>query len=635
MNRLVCNFVVLIYLLSPLSVAANEVKKGKVVVSQFSEFTEITEHVAEFSSWPELKQYLADNLASKPEDTLKAIVQFHKTLPQLTPEQLSSFNLHWANNEKVLGQIEAASKKLSLVTPELLSEAEQLEYFVAKGQLLLVKHQLFEAAGAWRAAYDKSQSLGKINLSNDVSLQLAELYYELNAQKQAELWLQKVQFDISDNTDLATLIETSVKLAQLQTKLSLFVEAEQTLKNTIDYLATKNLVAIQSALRFQLAEVYHSWQKFDLVRALYEQAFVAGQKSRDVNQQMKALVGLMELDLQTESPWQANKTLVQADKLEAYLFDRETRLAFWQTKAKVLAAKGSYYSALAVLAKYEQALNMDKQELEWLEMLDDKLMWQLKSGQTSSVQDTFKAYQNLSNKVSQLDTSSKISFLQQSREFDRQQTLVDKQQALEQLQALEFANETSSNRVTALYIVIVLLMGAAAVSLYWLYRKFNYEKDQDSLVDPVSGAYNHRFLSRQFDYLKYKKHGVSLVMFDIDRMADINAKLGHELADHLLYKVVQRLKNRLFKNTWLIRTSADRFVVLANNFDRKQVFILAEILRKELNSSDFKIHKHKVKLRASFAALECLPEQDLEAIKHKLQLTVSQAKLQGGDKTCA
>ncbi len=635
MNKLFYHFSVLICLLLPALAMANESNKGKVLVSQFSEFTEITEHIPEFSSWSDLKGYLDANLATKPEQALKAIDQFDNNKPQLSPEQLASFDLYWAKAEKNLGQLQAAKNKLAMVTAELLSENEQLQYYLVKGDLLLVEHELFEAASALNSAYQQATLLGQSNISNHVSLQLADLYFELNAKRQAELWLDRVTFDVSDNTELATLIETSVKLAQLQTNLSLYGQAEQTLKATIDYLATKNLTAIQSSLRFQLAEVYQSWQKFDLVRSIYEQAFLVAQKSRDTTGQMRALVGLMELDLLTESPWQANKTLVQADKLESYLFDQEVRLMFWQVKAKVLAAKGSYYSALAVLSKYEQAINKDKQEQQWLHMLDDKLLWQLKSGQVSSVQDTFKAYQNLSNKVSQLDTSSKISFLQQSREFDRQQRLVEKQQALAQVQALESEKETAKKRVSALWLVIILIVIAASVALYWLYRKFNFDKDQDSLVDPVSGAYNHRFLSRQFDYLKFKKHRVSLVMFDIDGMANINAKLGHELADHLLYKVVDRLRNRLFRNTWLIRTSADRFVVLANNFDHKQAFILAEILRKELNSDDFKIHKHRVKLRASFAALECAQDQDLEAIKTRLQTTVSQAKRQGGNQTCA
>lgn len=465
MNKLFSNFVVLICLLISMSVTANESNKGKVVVSQFSEFTEITEHIPEFSSWSELKQYLDQNLVSKPELSLKAIKQFYSAKPELTPEQLSSFELYWTKNEKALGQLEAAKNKLALVTAELLSEQEQLEYYLVKADLLLIEHELFDATAAFKAAHAQATLLGQTNVSNQVSLQLADLFYELNAKRQAEVWLANVEFDISDNTELATLIETSVKLAKLQSKLALYADAEKTLTSTIDYLGTKNLAAIQSSLRFQLAQVYQSWQKYDLVRELYEQAFLAAQKSRDVTQQMRALVGLMELDLLTESPWQANKTLVQADKLESYLFDQEVRLMFWQVKAKVLAAKGSYYSALAVLNKYEQAINKDKQEQQWLQMLDDKLLWQLKSGQVSSVQDTFKAYQTLSNRVSQLDTSSKISFLQQSREFDRQQRLVEKQQTLEQVQALESEKESAKNRVSALWVVIVLIVIAASIAL--------------------------------------------------------------------------------------------------------------------------------------------------------------------------
>ena len=621
-------------LLSDVALAATQ-NKGKVVVSQFSEFIDITEHVPEFSTWSELQAYLDENNKTKPSETLKAINTFANSSPQLTPEQLSNFNLYWAQNEETLGNHTNARTKLSQVSQLLLAEAKQLEYLLLKGHILIREHELFDATAVLKTAYNKAQQQQKIKVSNNVSLQLASLYFELNAQRQAEMWLGKVAFEVSEKTDLATLLETSVKLAQLQTRLNQYAKAEQTLLSTIDYLGDKNLESLQTSLRFQLAEVYLHWPKFELARKAFEQSFLSAQKSRDVSQQVRALVGLMELDLSEEMPWQANKTLTQANKLESSLFDQEVRLMFWQTKARVLAAKGHYTQALALLSKYEQAINLEQKERLWLESLNNKLLWQLKSGQVGSAQDSFKHYQHLSVKIAKQDSNSKLSFLQQSREFDRRQAQIEQQKQTAQIQTLQSENQTNSNRISTLYNVVLLIFVAAGIGMYWLYRKFTYEKVVDSLRDPVSQAYNHRFLSRQFDSFKAKNHTLSLVMFDLDGMARVNANLGHEQADLLLQQATCRLKNRLFKNAWLTRISGDRFVVLANKFDQKQALVLAEILRKELNSNDFKINKHKVKLRASFAALECLPEEDLESIKRRLYQVVSNIKLDGGNQTRA
>lgn len=630
MNKLYRFIVVVPLLLLSHQALAND-NKGKVVVSQFSEFTEITEHVKAFDTWPELAEYLALNVNTKPKEAISALTAFQKKLPNLTPEQLSQMNLMWAKAALAQGSVETASHKLALVTEAMLTPNETLEYVLLKGSVLTLQHALFEAGNAYQTAYQLAIEQNQVKVANSVSLTLANLYYDLNAQTTAQDWLAKVEFAIGDDTDLATLIETATKLAELQQKMALYEQAESVLKRTIEYLGTKKLVSVQLSLSFQLAQVYLAWPNYELAQQTLEQNFVQAQKLRSTNQQMQALVGLMELALIQEKPWQASKLLVQANKLETYVYDVKAKQSFWQTKAKVLAAKGQFRQALQVLAQYENSVNTSKAEQTWLGLLDEKVLWQLKSGNTTQAQETFKAYQALSQRVANLHSSRQIDFLQQSRRADQQNASLAQQQIQAKYSQAQAESDNRQSRIYALYVVIVLIIGAAAVGMYWLYRKFSYERDLDTLADPVSGAYNHKFLSRQFEYLKYKKHKIALVMFDVDNMQAINAQLGHEMADHLLHLMVQRLKKRLVRNTWLIRTSGDRFVVLANNFDQKQAFILAEILRKELNSSDFKVSKHKVKLRASFAALECLPKQDLEAIKSKLEQVVAKVKQLGGD----
>lgn len=631
MNKLFYFVVFVIFLLVSNDSYSSEKSKEKVVVSQFSEFIEITEHVPDFSNWPDLELFLQQNMMQKPQESLSALTAFQKKLPQLTPEQLSTMNLNWAKVASLVGNSSIASNKLALVTEAMLSDSDKLSYRLLTGQLLTVRHELFEAAQAYQLAFELAESQKKVNVANQVSLTLANLFYDLNAKQVAQSWSEKVKFEVSDSTDLATLVETATKLAKLQEKMALYPKAENTLKQTIRYLGQKKLTAIQVSLSFQLAQVYLSWEKTELAKQTLEQNFLQAQESRDINQQVKAVVGLMELALADETPWQASKLLVQANKLAPYIRDSKIKQLFWQTKAKVLAAKGNYRQALEVLAQYENSIDLTEKEEQWLGLLDDKLLWQLKTGLSPDAEETFKAYQALSQRVAQLHSGRQIDFLQKSRRSDQELAMAAQEQTQKDLQHVKLESEQHQSRIFALYVVIVLILGAAAVCLYWLYRKFNYEKDLDSLADPISGAYNHRFLSRQFNYLKFKKHRIALVMFDVDNMVKINAQIGHELADRLLYLIVQRLKKRLVRNTWLIRTSGDRFVVLANNFDQKQAFILAEILRKELNSSDFKVSKHKVKLRASFAALECLPEDDLETIKPKLEQVVDKVKHLGGD----
>lgn len=631
MKKSCCFIVFVICLLVSNQNYANEKKQGKVVVSQFSEFTEIVEHVPDFAEWSELANYLKDNMREKPEGSLSALSAFQKKLPPLTPEQLSAMNLKWAQVSLSLAQTKVASNKLALVTEAMLTDTDKLTYRLLRGQILTLQHELFDATAAYKLAFEVAVEQSKVKVANQVALTLASLFYDLNTRQTALIWLDKVKLETHNKADLATLIETSIKLAKLQDKMALYEQAELTLNNAIDYLEQKKLLAIQVSLKFQLAKVYLNAQKSTLAKQTLEQNFLYAQKTRNINQQVQAVVGLMELALVEESPWQASKLLQQANKLEPYIYEPKYRQLFWQTKAKVLAAKGNYRQALVVLKQYESSVNISELEDQWLGLLDDKLLWQLKTGEVAQAQETFKSYQVLSQRIARLHSGRQIDFLQKSRSSDKQQAVLIQEQLQNKLHQSNAESDSRQSRIYALYLVIILIIGAMAMGLYWLYRKFSYEKDLDSLVDPVSCAYNHRFLSRQFNYLRFKKHKIALVMFDIDNMAMINEQIGHEFADRLLYLMTQRLKNRLVRNTWLIRTSGDRFVVLANNFDQKQALILAEILRKELNSSDFKVSKHKVTLRASFAALECFPDEELEAIKPRLEQVISEVKHLGGD----
>jgi diguanylate cyclase (GGDEF)-like protein len=614
--------------------ASPAAKKGKVLVSQFSEFNEITEHIPDFSNTADVSDYVQNPNNVDNQLKLKVLAQFSDQKSNLSANEINKLALLKAyvfvklRDNSVLSQLE-------LVNVNLLSAQDTMLYHLLSADAYAKTHQLFQMEKALKQAFELAQGNQDTKQLNEISFRLANLYLDIEYVEQAQNWLNKVKFSFEQNDNLAIWLETAVQLASTHNKLGNLNRSENILSNVISTLKQQNLISLVANIEFQLVQVYLKQGQLDKAQAVLEQRFVYAQKTRDYQQQMQAMTGLMEIALEQQTPWQADKILTQANKLEGYIQDLKTKMAFWQVKAHVLVKKSQYRAALDVLSKYEKhVLSQPNLAMEsGLRILADKHAWLTSSGQLNQSQSTFAAYQELANRVAKLTANRKINFIQQNYIADKQKYQQAKVEDANQIQGLKQETEQQDKRIMALYIVIILLILAAAMSMWWLYKKFKFDHAQASLIDPMTQAYNHRFLTRQFTYLKHHKHKVSLILFNLDKVSELNKRLGHEITDHVMFQLVQKLKQRLVKNTWLIRESGDRFAVLANNFDHKQAFILAEILRKELNSQEFQFGQNRVKLRASFAAAECKAEEDLESMKLRLALGLEQAKLQGGDKT--
>lgn len=614
--------------------ASPAAKKGKVLVSQFSEFNEITEHIPEFTSIADVSAYVQNPINVDNQLKLKVVTQFSEQESNLSTDELNKLALLKAYVLVKLMDNDALNQ-LELVNVNLLAEQDITLYYLLSADAYSKSHQLFQMEKALQQAFEIAKNNQNTKQLNDISFRLANFYLDLEYVEQAQVWLDKVSFSTEQNGDLAIWLETAVQLVTTHNKLGNLSTSENILSEVITTLKQQNLISLVANIEFQLVQVYLKQGQLDKAQSLLEQRFVYAQKTRDYQQQMQAMTGLMQIALEQQTPWQADKILTQANKIEGYIQDITTKMAFWQVKAHVLVKKSQYRAALDVLSKYEKyVLTQPNLAMEsGLQVLADKHAWLTSAGQLNQTQSTFAAYQELASRVAKLTANRKINFIQQNYLADKQKLQQAQTEQVNQVKGLRQETEQQDKRITALYIVIVLLIIAAAMSMWWLYKKFKFDHAQASLIDPMTQAYNHRFLTRQFTYLRHHKRRVSLILFNLDKVSQLNKRFGHEITDHVMFQLVQKLKLRLVKNTWLIRESGDRFAVLANNFDHKQAFILAEILRKELNSQEFQFGQNRVKLRASFAAAECTAEEDLESMKLRLALGLEQAKLQGGDKT--
>ena len=113
---------------------------------------------------------------------------------------------------------------------------------------------------------------------------------------------------------------------------------------------------------------------------------------------------------------------------------------------------------------------------------------------------------------------------------------------------------------------------------------------QQTLTDPLTGAYNRRHLAQQLDQLARPGAEVycmnALLAIDIDHFKAINDRHGHAMGDTVLVACVQTLAARKRQSDMLFRTGGEEFVLLLPRTSAQDAQRVAESLRARIAESD-------------------------------------------------
>jgi len=104
-----------------------------------------------------------------------------------------------------------------------------------------------------------------------------------------------------------------------------------------------------------------------------------------------------------------------------------------------------------------------------------------------------------------------------------------------------------------------------------------------ALSDPLTGAYNRRYLQPQAmrniaDYQRYSRLS-SMLMIDIDHFKAINDTLGHAQGDRVLKDLVALIENRIRGVDMVFRLGGEEFVILLTEVGAQTATKIAEELR--------------------------------------------------------
>lgn len=144
--------------------------------------------------------------------------------------------------------------------------------------------------------------------------------------------------------------------------------------------------------------------------------------------------------------------------------------------------------------------------------------------------------------------------------------------------------------VEALWTLQFLMVSAAAISLALVSRativrrghlqarfnltQMNEKLARTSLQDPLTGAWNRRFLEERYGNIaaSYAQsgRGYCLGLVDVDKFKQLNDTLGHVYWDRVLQRLVSVLDETLGPDEYVIRMGGDEFALLLQGGDARE-----------------------------------------------------------------
>ncbi|HEY8538264.1 MAG TPA: diguanylate cyclase, partial [Steroidobacteraceae bacterium] len=146
--------------------------------------------------------------------------------------------------------------------------------------------------------------------------------------------------------------------------------------------------------------------------------------------------------------------------------------------------------------------------------------------------------------------------------------------------------------------------GKRIVTLERSLRAANEENRRLSITDPLTGAFNRRYLMeqlpRELDRASRYGRQLAVVMCDVDHFKKINDSYGHHVGDEVLKWFVAKLNQTLRTTDWVARYGGEEFVVVLPETNVVNGTVVAEHLRENVAAEPFAAEGLSFPVTASF-----------------------------------
>ena len=148
------------------------------------------------------------------------------------------------------------------------------------------------------------------------------------------------------------------------------------------------------------------------------------------------------------------------------------------------------------------------------------------------------------------------------------------------------------------YIAIVILVIVVALVLSYLFYKKNKKKlkintrvkkeDRIKYIDMLTSLKNRNYLNEQMPlWNKNKIYPQTCIVFDINKVKELNDSSGYEAGDRLIQEVANILVKNQIDNSEIMRTDGNEFMVYMVGYSEKQVMSYLKKITKSLSKLNY------------------------------------------------
>ncbi|HEB93614.1 MAG TPA: diguanylate cyclase [Gammaproteobacteria bacterium] len=158
-------------------------------------------------------------------------------------------------------------------------------------------------------------------------------------------------------------------------------------------------------------------------------------------------------------------------------------------------------------------------------------------------------------------------------------------------------------------------------------------------TDALTGLANRRFFDeiagKELSLMRRQQDYFSVLMIDIDHFKTVNDTHGHPVGDEILKRVAATLSDNLREEDTVARIGGEEFVVCSPATNRLASIVLAERLRKAVESLTIKCDGRRIPVTISLGiALRPLDGDDLQALLSVADERLYRAKQDGRNRFC-
>ena len=149
--------------------------------------------------------------------------------------------------------------------------------------------------------------------------------------------------------------------------------------------------------------------------------------------------------------------------------------------------------------------------------------------------------------------------------------------------------------------------------------------------DQLTGCYNRTYLLRYMAMLQQcQTERCALLCFDVDHFKQINDRLGHEMGDIVLKKIVSRVRKAIRKQDIMVRLGGDEFVIIFEDTPNEAEFLPRIDMLLDVISQPITHETTRVAVTVSMGATTFLPSSaDFTAILREADIALYASKQAG------